>query len=333
MSQSNHWYDMLKQYVSNIERFDFELIAWEMFQYQSRFNPLYKNYLEAIDVDHRRVIKTEQIPFLPISLFKNHEIKTQEWASEAVFTSSGTTGAVTSQHHVRDLEWYLMHCENGFEQFYGNLEQYCVLALLPSYLEREGSSLVDMAARFIKRSKHKSSGFFLQNHADLKQILEYNCLQNIPTLLLGVTFGLLDFAEQNKMQLSDNVMIMETGGMKGRRKEMTRTEVHQILTAQLGVKKIHSEYGMTELLSQGYSRGNGIFKTSDSMRVYLREINDPFSFMRTGKNGCLNIIDLANIDSCSFLATDDLGSIFEDGTFEIKGRIDHSDVRGCNLMI
>ena len=333
MKNSNHWYDMLKQYVANIEQFDFELIAWEMFQYQSRNNEVYKKYLELIHVNPQQIVKTEDIPFLPISLFKNHTIQTGKWTAEAIFSSSGTTGTITSAHHVRNLKWYLQNCEKGFRQYYGNIEDYCVLALLPSYLERDGSSLVDMAAQFISLSKYPQSGFFLNNHAELKTVLDHNNRLGIPTLLLGVTFGLLDFAEQNKMQLSDNVIVMETGGMKGRRKEMTRTEVHHILTTQLGVTHIHSEYGMTELLSQGYSNGNGIFSTCKTMRVFLREINDPYTFMRSGRNGCLNIIDLANIDTCAFLATDDLATIFDDGTFEVKGRIDHSDVRGCNLML
>ena len=254
------------------------------------------------------------------------------WQPRQTFTSSGTTGMTTSGHQLRDLEWYQQTALTCFNPFYEDPADYCLLALLPSYLERSGSSLVFMADFFINRSKYAESGFFLNDKEKLVQTLEHCIQKQTPTILLGVSFALWDLAETNPMDL-ENVIIMETGGMKGRRKEITRSELHQILKGAFNTTHIHSEYGMTELLSQAYSQGNGIFHPGPTMKILTREITDPFAIQDYGKNGVINIIDLGNIDTISFIATDDLGKVCSDGSFEIMGRLDASDVRGCNLMV
>jgi phenylacetate-coenzyme A ligase PaaK-like adenylate-forming protein len=320
--------------IKTVQPPDFDDLAMEVFHYQAKYNHLYQLYLDLLHVEIEEIEFIEEIPFLPIQLFKNYPVVTElDWQAAKIFTSSGTTGQITSSHHVRDVYRYLENTERGFEAFYGKLRDYCVLALLPSYLEREGSSLVDMAAHFINQSRYLQSGFFLNNYDDLVKILEKNHKNNIPTLLLGVTFALWDLAEQYELDLSGNTIVMETGGMKGRRAEITRAELHQILTSRFNVSHIHSEYGMTEMLSQGYSKGNGIFYPASTLRVLTREVNDPFCLLRPKQNGALNLIDLANLDSCCFIATDDLGVVYADGSFEVKGRLDNSDLRGCNLMV
>ena len=275
--------------------------------------------------------EVSDIPFLPIEFFKTHQIKTGDFEHEETFLSSGTTGANHSKHLVKDLSLYEDSYINAFKQFYGNIEDYCVLGLLPSYLERKGSSLIYMVDDLIRRSNHNESGFFLDNQAELIEILKKNVENNQKTILFGVSFALLDLAESYQIDLSD-VIIMETGGMKGRRKELTRTELHAIYKNSFGVANIHSEYGMTELLSQAYSKGNGLFKTPRWMKVLIRDINDPFSYLQVNKTGGINVIDLANINSCSFIATQDLGKYSAEG-FEVLGRFDNSDLRGCNLLI
>ena len=251
---------------------------------------------------------------------------------QEVFTSSGTTGSITSKHYVTDIEFYKESYLKGFAHFYGNIEDYAVLALLPNYLERKGSSLVYMVADLIKRSKNKKSGFYLNNIDELAKKLIHLDKKGQKILLIGVSFALLDLIEKHKFQLK-NTIVMETGGMKGRRKELVRDELHQILQNGFGVDAIHSEYGMTELLSQGYSKGNGIFETPSWMRILTRDTEDALTILPTGKAGGINIIDLANYNSCSFLATQDLGKVHQNGTFEIIGRFDNSDIRGCNLMV
>jgi hypothetical protein len=307
-------------------------MALEIFRYQARENVLYAQYLKLLGVDFQLVNKVDKIPFLPISFFKTHEVKTGNWTSATVFSSSGTTGQQSSQHAVKALDFYLENTKQGFEFFYGPISDYCILALLPAYLERKGSSLVAMADYFIRLSKYDQSGFFLNNLDAVAQKLSQCQKQNIPTLLLGVSFALWDLAEQYPMDLS-NVIIMETGGMKGRRRELTREELHGILNKAFQTQHIHSEYGMTELLSQAYSKGNGLFYPCPTMKVLTREITDPFAIQQVGKTGVINIIDLANIDSVAFIATDDLGKVYQDGSFEILGRLDASDVRGCNLLV
>jgi hypothetical protein len=323
--------ELLKK-ITNVNASSFDSVAMEVFEYQAVNNPLYAEYLHLIKKNPSTVHSVKEIPFLPISFFKSHQIKTSSWATEQVFTSSGTTGMVTSQHHVRDLEWYQQVSMACFAPFYGSPADYCILALLPSYLERSGSSLVFMADFFIRQSKYTSSGFFLNEKAVLVNTLKDCVKHKIPTILLGVSFALWDLAEENPMALKD-VIIMETGGMKGRRQEITRPALHHILKTAFKVGQIHSEYGMTELLSQAYSSGHGIFYPGPSMRVLTREITDPFAINPINKNGVINIIDLANLDSISFIATEDLGKVYEDNSFEIIGRLDASDVRGCNLMV
>lgn len=322
----------LKQRVETIDESGFDALALDIFRYQSQYNPLYRQFLRLLGVSPRQVNRIEDIPFLPIQFFKTHDIQAGAWEPALAFSSSGTTGSATSRHLLRDPEFYRRNARRGFARFYGPVEDHCVLALLPSYLERSGSSLVFMAEDFIRQSRHPQSGFFLYNTEELVGILA-DCKKNaVPTLLLGVSFALLDLAEQHPIGLS-GITIMETGGMKGRRRELTREELHGILKAAFQVEAIHSEYGMTELLSQAYSRGEGIFRPSPTMRVLAREITDPLAIQKPGKTGALNIIDLANFDTISFIATDDLGRAFEDGRFEILGRLDASDTRGCNLLV
>ncbi len=321
--------------IHRIQQFkpdEFDRLALNVFNYQSTYNPLYKRYLELLKKDKKTVQQLADIPFLPIQLFKNHIIKTGDWRAEVVYTSSGTTGQTSSKHQVYNKAFYLNNAVRCFQSRYGDIGDYCVLALLPAYLERKGSSLVDMIHHFIQVSTHSDSGFFLYNTEDLLPILYKNQKEEVPTILIGVSFALLDLAEQVKADFS-NIVVMETGGMKGRKKEITRQELHEQLCSAFGVPSIHSEYGMTELLSQAYSLGKGIFQPSATMKVLARDISDPFDYVRSGRTGGLNIIDLANIDSCAFIATDDLGKVYSDGSFEVLGRFDNSDVRGCNLMI
>ncbi|MBK7873391.1 MAG: acyl transferase [Saprospiraceae bacterium] len=323
---------LLAKKVENLSPPDFESLALEIFQYQARYNSLYANYLQLLNIQPKHITKVEDIPFLPIQLFKNHIIKTGEWTPQTIFTSSGTTEQITSKHWVRDLDFYLKNTQKGFEYFFGNLSKYCIIALLPSYLERSGSSLVAMADFFIKQSNYSQSGFFLYDTDELVRVLKFVKQNNIPTLLLGVTFALLDLAEQYPADL-EGVMVMETGGMKGRRHELIRDEVHKILCEAFHVKHIYSEYGMTELFSQAYSLKNGIFKSPPTLHIYGRQVNDPLAPEVIGKTAILNFIDIANLDTISFIATDDIGKIYKDGSFEVLGRLDASDLRGCNLMV
>jgi hypothetical protein len=322
--------ELIFQKVRNIMPETFEAVALELFCFQAVHNAVYARYLSLLNVDFQKVDSIASIPFLPIELFKNHTVKTGNWAEETIFTSSGTTGLATSRHPVRDVNFYLQNTVQGFQYFYGGPSEYRVLALLPSYLERRGSSLVCMAEHFIRQSGDPHSGFFLNNTDALVKVLEWKGSAKI--LLLGVSFALLALAEHYALDLQD-VIVMETGGMKGRRRELTRPELHRILKKAFGVSAIHSEYGMTELFSQAYSKGEGRFFPAPSMRVFSREITDPLTLQQPGKTGVLNIIDLANFDTCSFIATADLGRVFHDGSFEVLGRVDNSDIRGCNLMV
>lgn len=312
---------------------DFNALALEVFAFQYKYNAFYRRYCSLIGKDVSMVSKLSDIPFLPIQFFKNQDIKTGNWTAETVFSSSGTTGVTTSQHFTREFDFYKQVSRQGFEQFYGKIDNFCILGLLPSYLERSGSSLIAMVDDFIHLSKQPKSGFFLNEHAELAKILRGCQAANVPTLLIGVSFGLLDFVENFTIDFPE-LIVMETGGMKGRRREMIRSELHETIAKGFGVATIHSEYGMTELFSQGYSRGHGIFEAASTLRVLSREINDPLSSQTPeGKLGILNIIDLANLDTCSFIATDDLGRVFSDGSFEVLGRLDNSDMRGCNLLV
>jgi phenylacetate-coenzyme A ligase PaaK-like adenylate-forming protein len=311
---------------------EFEQKALDVFRYQAENNKVYKEYLQLLHTNISDVKTVEQIPFLPIEFFKSRTVVSSEMEAKAIFTSSGTTGKFTSRHYVPDLSIYENSFKKGFELYYGPIQDYCVLALLPSYLEREGSSLIYMMEHLIKDSGHSKSGFYLHNHEELVATLKELKQTNQKVLLLGVSFALLDLAEEYQLNLED-VIVMETGGMKGRRKEITREELHAFLCERLGTKQIHSEYGMTELLSQAYSKGNSLFQTPPWMKILIRDTYDPFSYEKQGRTGGVNVIDLANIHSCAFIETKDLGRIHPDGSFEILGRFDHSDIRGCNLLV
>jgi phenylacetate-coenzyme A ligase PaaK-like adenylate-forming protein len=311
--------------------FDFDGLALRVFAHQAEFNPLYNRFLTLLGVDAASVKQVADIPFLPISLFKQYSIQTGEWSPETQFSSSATTGTIPSQHAVRDLSFYRDNTIRGFLPAYGDPADWMVLALLPAYLERSGSSLVVMAEHFICRSKYAESDFFLHNLSELAQVL-VNRPSHARVLLLGVTFALLDFAAQFSMDLQ-GVTIMETGGMKGRRREMTRAEVHAVLQTAFNVPVIHSEYGMTELFSQGYSTDGQYFSPAPTLRMLTKELNDPFATTKSGRAGVLHAIDLANFDTCSFIATEDIGRCYEDGRFEVLGRLDIAELRGCNLMV
>lgn len=324
--------NQLFEKVKQVSQAGFETLALDIFRYQATNNPLYARYLELLGVAPSAVRRLGAIPFLPIQFFKRYPIKTGSWREEAVFRSSGTTAATTSRHYVRFLNDYVDNTQRGFQHFYGDPQQYCLLALLPSYLERSDSSLVSMARHFIERSRYPQSDFFLYNTEGLLRIIGACQKKDIPVFLLGVSFALLDLAEQGPFDFR-GVTVMETGGMKGRRREMTRTELHGLLKEAFRVEHIHSEYGMTELFSQAYSQKAGRFLPSPTMRVLTREITDPFTFQDWGRTGAINIVDLANLDTISFIATDDLGKVHPSGDFEILGRLDASDVRGCNLLL
>lgn len=311
---------------------EFQAKSLAIFQFQYQHNLVYKEFCSYLGRNPENVSQLSEIPFLPIEFFKSKTILTGNEKPQISFSSSGTTGSITSQHQVTDLHLYEQSYLKAFAHFYGDIEEYCVLALLPSYLERQGSSLIYMVDDLIKKSGHSASGFYLDELDSLKNKILQLDASGSKVLLIGVSFALLDFSEKHAIQLK-NTVVMETGGMKGRRKELIRTELHKILKQGFGVDKIHSEYGMTELLSQAYSKGNGIFKTPGWMKILIRDTEDPFTFQENSKTGGINIIDLANTNSCSFIATQDLGKRYQDNSFEILGRFDHSDVRGCNLMV
>ena len=311
---------------------EFITTSLEVFKFQYQNNPVYRKFCELLDTDPEKVDSLEKIPFLPIEFFKKYTVLSSEDKIQKTFTSSGTTGQSTSKHHVVNLGVYEESFNKGFHHFYGNIEDYVVLALLPSYLERDGSSLIYMAQHLIEASKHPESGFYLHNLVELKDKLISLDESGQKVLLIGVSFALLDLVEDHKFHLK-NTIVMETGGMKGRRKEMIREELHKILASGFGVSNIHSEYGMTELLSQAYSNGHGIFECPAWMRILIRDPEDALSFLTINKTGGINVIDLANIYSCSFIATQDLGKLNSSNSIEIMGRFDNSDIRGCNLMV
>ena len=323
-------YRMRHQIFNINSDIEFEKTALEVFRFQARNCVVYSDFIRHLGLDLGSINSIEKIPFLPIQFFKSHQITASNNTVEQVFLSSGTGGA-QSQHFVADISIYEESYLKGFQHFYGNIEGYTVLALLPSYLERSGSSLIYMVDDLIKKSKNSKSGFFLKNTSKMIKIIQNHSKSDKKLLILGVSYALLDLVETQKFDLKDAI-IMETGGMKGRRKELIRDELHQILSEGLGVDQIHSEYGMTELLSQGYSKGNGVFETPNWMKVLTRDTEDALTLLPTGKTGGINVIDLANINTCSFIATQDLGRIHKNGTFEIIGRFDNSDIRGCNLM-
>lgn len=311
---------------------EFELASLEVFNFQFKNNRVYRSFCDLLNIHPSEVHCIEDIPFLPIQFFKSHDVLSNSQPVEQLFTSSGTTGALTSKHQVTDIKIYEESFRRAFTHFYGVAEDYVVLALLPSYLEREGSSLIYMVEDLIQQSHHPESGFYLHNLSELKDILTALDAQGKKVLLIGVSFALLDLVESYQFNLK-NTIIMETGGMKGRRKELVRAELHDILKQGFGVNSIHSEYGMTELLSQAYSKGHGVFESPKWMRVLTRDPEDALTILPKNKTGGVNVIDLANINSCAFIATQDLGKALPDNSFEIIGRFDNSDIRGCNLMV
>lgn len=312
------------------KQLSFEEKALKIFHLQANNCEPYKQYLSLLKTDINSITSIHDIPFLPIEFFKSHSIISNTNTIEKTFTSSGTTGQEVSQHHLTDLNIYTESFMQGFSHFYGKPKDYRILALLPSYLEREGSSLVYMCNHLIKESQHQESGFYLHDLEDLAKLLAQP--SDGKTLLIGVSYALLDLAEQFPQQLQ-NVIVMETGGMKGQRKEMIKSELHDVLKKAFKLNTIHSEYGMTELLSQAYSKSNGIFETPPWMKVIIRDTQDPFTILNHQQTGGINIIDLANINSCSFIATQDLGKTINEHSFELKGRFELSDIRGCNLLI
>jgi hypothetical protein len=305
--------------------------ALEIFQFQYLNNLVYRSWNDILNTDIASVSSLIKIPFLPISFFKTHKVVCGSFEPQRIFESSGTTGTEVSKHCVRDVSLYEKSFIQAFKMFYGNMEEWCIIGLLPSYLERKNSSLIMMVDELIKKTQHEQSGFYLYEFEKLKRVLMDLEMHQQKILLIGVTFALLDFAQQYPVRLQ-NTIVMETGGMKGRKREMTRKEVHNILCRQFEITKVHSEYGMTELLSQAYSKGEGRFFCPPWMKVVIRDEEDPLIVKESGR-GVLNIIDLANVYSCSFIATDDVGTVYEDGSFEVHGRIVNSDIRGCSLMV
>ena len=324
----------------------FEKIALKTFRFQYENNIVYRDFCNLMKTDVSKVKSLLQIPFLPIQFFKSHEVLSTSTPVQEIFTSSGTTGMATSKHLVTDVSLYEQSYQLAFSQFYGNIEDYVVLALLPSYLDREGSSLIYMVDDLIAKTNNPESGFYLNNHDELiAKVIEVSN-QNKNVLLIGVTYALLDLLDYTNSKafvdkkpslwegwMGLGLIIMETGGMKGRRKEMIREELHTILCNGFGVTSIHSEYGMTELLSQAYSLGNGIFECPSWMQILIRDPEDALTYQENGKSGGINVIDLANVNSCSFIATQDLGKKYPNNCFEVLGRFDNSDIRGCNLMV
>ncbi len=318
-------------HIFGLQENTFEATAIETFHHQARSCEVYREYLQHLQLRPEEITQLKDVPFLPIQFFKTHQVINGLVSVEKTFESSGTSGTINSKHYIHDVRLYHQSVTLGFNAAYGNPNQYSILGLLPSYLERGNSSLVEMTRLLMSQSGHPINGFFLDEFEHLHRALVELEAKNQPTILIGVTFALLDFAEQFPTSLK-NTVVMETGGMKGRRQEMTRSELHSILKAGFGVEQIHSEYGMTELLSQAYSKGEGKYDCPSWMKVLIRDVDDPFNWAQTGYRGGVNIIDLANQNSCAFIATDDIGLIHDDGSFEILGRFDGSETRGCSLL-
>ncbi len=310
----------------------FEKAALNTFYHQAKNCSVYNQFIHHLGINPDEITSYLEIPFLPISFFKSHEVLSEIARPEIVFSSSGTTGQTQSKHLVTDVSIYEQSFNQAFEQFYGSIKDTCLLALLPSYLERNGSSLIYMVDSLLEQSSHPKSGYFLHDLNQLYQTLKGLQQAGQKTILIGVTYALLDFVEQFELDFPE-LIVMETGGMKGKRKELVREELHQLLTDGFGVSKIHSEYGMTELLSQAYSYGDGIFTCPPWMKILLRDTYDPLALVGKKQTGGINVIDLANVNSCSFIATQDLGKLHKDGSFEVLGRFDNADIRGCNLLV
>jgi len=318
--------------IFEVRQQGFDALAMRVFKYQAEHNPVYKRYLSLLDRDPDAIVRREDIPFLPISAFRHYKVISGETEAALIFESSGTTGAMVSRHYVCDPSVYHESLLRGFTLRYGAPENYCILALLPGYLERKNASLVYMCRELINRSEHQESGFYLQQHDKLLSVIKHMQEVNVPVLLIGVSFALLDLLPELDFHPKE-MIVMETGGMKGRREEITREDLHEKLCSGFGLQQIHSEYGMTELLSQAYATRKGVFIPPPWMRIVTRAIDDPFAQAGSGVTGGINVIDLANVHSCSFIATDDIGVCNADGSFTVAGRLDNSDIRGCNLMV
>ena len=325
----------MNKFINNIfsikSEQDFSSLALQIFRFQAENNPVYRAYLKYLHKNNE-IQSVRDIPFLPVEFFKHHKVIAGKGKPDLVFSSSGTTGEKPARHFVADSNVYKTSFRRCFEKFYGNIQNYCILALLPSYLERKNASLAYMVNDWIEQSNHPQSGFFLDNLNGLSKTISSLESQEQKTILIGVSFALLDLAEKQKMHLK-HTTVMETGGMKGRRKELIKTELHEMLRNNLGIDAVHSEYGMTELLSQAYSKGNNRFRCPPWMKIIIRDIYDPFQFLSPEHTGGINVIDLANIHSCAFIETSDLGKTHSDGSFEVLGRMDNRDIRGCNLMV
>ncbi len=320
----------LKTRIVNLTEDQFENLSLEIFHYQYQNNEIYHRYVNLLGKDIEKISQLTDIPFLPIEFFKRFEIKSGSWHSEAIFTSS-STGGVPSSHHVKDLSWYREIARFCFQYFFGSLEDWTFYALLPSYMERKGSSLVQMMHDFMLLSGQKETYFYLHEYDLFIEKLKQEKEKSV--FVMGVSFALLDLADRFDSRLTGPIYFCETGGMKGKRKEILREELHEILTKNISQQPILSEYGMTELLSQAYAKEHGIFETPPTMQVFIRDSTDPFHFLENNRHGALNIIDLANIDSCSFIATDDIGMKLSKNQFKVLGRLDHAEQRGCNLMV
>jgi len=324
-----------RRLVADIDKIDdntFEPVALEVFRYQASCNPLYKEFIGLIGCEPEQVGEVTQIPFLPISVFKSYLVQSSKWQPDRIFLSSGTTHETRARHAIRSMQWYHTLSVRTFEATYGPIRDYAILALLPNYLRQSASSLVEMIAHLIEIGNSGSSGFYLDDHKKLQRQLSANIDQGQKTILIGVSYALLDFAMQFPIALPAFVTVMETGGMKGRRKEIVREELHNILSEKLKCGPVHSEYGMTELISQAYSTGSGVFHCAPQMRVMIREITDPRAWCTKGNTGTVQVVDLGNIDTCSFISTDDLGRAESDRSFSILGRLDAADIRGCSLL-
>jgi len=331
MSSSDTVHDSLVSRIYDINEKDFDTVAMEVWAYQYHFNPLYQSYCNLLGYSPLNVKTVFEIPFLPISIFRDHEVKTGDWKPEAIFRSSGTTGLIQSIHLVRIKSWYHKIAEKTFVKTFGSVQDYAWIGLLPSYLERSDSSLINMVHYFMHVEKKKESEFFPRISNQLLEVLEKLSDQNQKTILIGVSFALLDLFEKFDVPVWDNLLVIETGGMKGRGQEITREELHMRMRKKDPAMKIASEFGMTELLSQAYLTEN-TFKPASTMKIFIRDISDPMTLTSFGQRGAINVIDLANVDTCSFIATDDIGIAYQDGSFDVLGRLDLSDVRGCNLL-
>lgn len=323
---------LLADYKQNKSAINKDNYLLTLFQFQYKYNNIYRQYCDNIGIKPTKVTSVANIPYLPISAFKHHHIKSGAFESEYLFLSSGTTGSIRSKHNVRSLQFYHENTTWIWSQYFKPIHDYCFYALLPGYLEREGSSLISMVDHFINNSRHSQSGFYLNNYEELYTNLKHAKAMNIPVVLFGVTYALLDIAANFPISFPD-LIVMETGGMKGLRQEITKTELHEILKQGLGTQKIYSEYGMTELMSQAYTQGSTIFLPNLMMEVHTRQINDPLSVEAKGKSGIICVADLANIDSCAFIQTEDQGISYADNSFEIIGRLTAADIRGCNLLL